>query len=196
MSDLGIYLHLGFKHIISWGAWDHILFVLVLTLRYQWADWKKLLVLITAFTIGHSVTLALSTLNWLDFPSAIIELLIPITILLTAISNFWVKSFHFKSKYPLIYFLAWFFGLIHGLGFSAYLKSLLGMEESILGPLFTFNIGLELGQLLIVGGVLIISFIFVSLIKVKRMLYLQIGSGLAIALALNMVLDRILPIIK
>ena len=196
MSDLGIYLHLGFKHIISWGAWDHILFVLVLTLRYQWSDWKKLLVLITAFTIGHSVTLALSTLNWLDFPSAMIELLIPITILLTAISNFWVKSFHFKSKYPLIYFLAWFFGLIHGLGFSAYLKSLLGMEESILGPLFTFNIGLELGQLLIVGGVLIISFIFVSLIKVKRMLYLQIGSGLAIALALNMVLDRILPIIK
>ena len=193
MSDLGIYLHLGFKHIISWGAWDHILFVLVLTLRYQWADWKKLLVLITAFTIGHSVTLALSTLNWLDFPSAIIELLIPITILLTAISNF---CFHFKSKYPLIYFLALFFGLIHGLGFSAYLKSLLGMEESILGPLFTFNIGLELGQLLIVGGILIISFIFVSLIKVKRVLYLQIGSGLAIALALNMVLDRILPIIK
>ena len=196
MSDLGIYLHLGFKHIISWGAWDHILFVLVLTLRYQWADWKKLLVLITAFTIGHSVTLALSTLNWLDFPSAMIELLIPITILLTAISNFWVKSFHFKSKYPLIYFLGLFFVLIHGLGFSAYLKSLLGMEESILGPLFTFNIGLELGQLLIVGGILIISFIFVSLIKVKRVLYLQIGSGLAIALALNMVLDRILPIIK
>ena len=123
-------------------------------------------------------------------------MLIPITILLTAISNFWVKSFHFKSKYPLIYFLALFFGLIHGLGFSAYLKSLLGMEESILGPLFTFNIGLELGQLLIVGGILIISFIFVSLIKVKRVLYLQIGSGLAIALALNMVLDRILPIIK
>ena len=196
MSDLGIYLHLGFKHIVSWGAWDHILFVLVLTLRYQWSDWEKLLVLITAFTIGHSVTLALSTLNWLDFPSAIRELLIPITILLTAISNFWVKSFYFQSKYPLIYFLALFFGLIHGLGFSSYLKSLLGMEESILGPLFTFNIGLELGQLLIVGGILIISFIFVSLIKVKRVLYLQIGSGLAIALALNMVLDRILPIIK
>ena len=196
MNDLGIYLHLGFKHIISWVAWDHILFVLVLTLRYQWTDWKKLLVLITAFTIGHSVTLALSTLNWLDFPSDIIELLIPITILLTAISNFWIKSFDFKSKYPLIYFLALFFGLIHGLGFSSYLKSLLGMEESILGPLFTFNAGLELGQLLIVGVILIISFIFVSLIKVKRLLYLQIGSGLAIAFSLYMVLEKILPIIK
>jgi len=196
MNDLGIYLHLGFKHIISWGAWDHILFVLVLTLRYQWTDWKKLLVLITAFTIGHSVTLALSTLNWIDFPSTIIEFLIPITILFTAIANFWVKSFEFKSKYPLIYFLALFFGLIHGLGFSTYLKSLLGMEASILGPLFTFNLGLELGQLLIVGLILIISFIFVSQIKVKRMLYLQIGSAIAIAFSINMVLERIIPIIK
>lgn len=196
MNDLGIYLHLGFKHIMSWGAWDHILFVWVLALRYQWSDWKKLLGLITAFTIGHSLTLALSTLNWIDFPSEVIELLIPITILLTAISNFWVKSFDFKSKYPLIYFLALFFGLIHGLGFSSYLKSLLGLEAVILGPLFTFNLGLELGQLLIVGGMLIISFIFVSLIKVKRVLYLQIGSGLAIAFALKMVLVSILPIIK
>jgi hypothetical protein len=196
MNDLGIFLHLGFKHIISWGAWDHILFVLVLTLRYHYSDWKKLLVLITAFTIGHSITLALSTLHWINFPSASIELLIPITILLTGISNFWVKSFDFKSKYPLIYFLALFFGLIHGLGFSNYLKSVLGMEQSILAPLFTFNAGLELGQLLIVGLILIISFIFVSLIKVKRVHYLQIGSAIAIAFSLNMVWDRILPLIK
>jgi len=196
MNDLGIYLHLGFKHIISWGAWDHILFVLVLTIRYQWMDWKKVLVLITAFTVGHSVTLALSTLNWIDFSSDLIEMLIPITILLTAVSNFWVKTFDFKSKYPLIYFLALFFGLIHGLGFSSYLKSLLGMEQSILGPLFTLNVGLELGQLLIVGIILIISFIFVSLIKVRRLLYLQIGSGIAIAFSLYMVIEKILPIIK
>jgi hypothetical protein len=191
MSDLGIFLHLGFKHIISWGAWDHILFVLVLTLRYQIQDWKKLLVLVTAFTIGHSITLALSTLNWVHFPSAIIELLIPITILLTGISNFWVKSFDFKAKYSQFYFLALFFGLIHGLGFSNYLKSMLGMEQSILQPLFTFNVGLELGQLLIVGIILIISFIFVSIIKLKRLLYLKIGSGIAIAFALKMVIDRI-----
>jgi hypothetical protein len=196
MNDLAIYLHLGFKHIMDWEAWDHILFVLVLTLRYQWQDWKKLLVLVTAFTIGHSLTLALSTLNWISIPSSLIELLIPVTILLTAISNFWVKSFDFKSKYPLIYFLALFFGLIHGMGFSTYLKSLLGKEESILGPLFTFNVGLELGQLLIVSIILIFSFIFVYLLKVKRMRYVQIGSGIAIAFALNMVLDRMVPLIK
>ena len=196
MDEIGIYLHLGFRHIMDWGAWDHILFVLVLTLRYQWTDWKKLLVLITAFTVGHSVTLALSTLNWINLPTNLIESLIPVTILITAISNFWVKSFDFKSKYPLIYFLALFFGLIHGLGFSSYLKNFLGKEESILGPLFTFNLGLELGQLLIVGIILIISFIFVSVLNVKRLRYLQIGSVFAMAFALNMVLDRIVLIIK
>lgn len=194
MDELGIYIHLGFRHIVDWGGSDHILFVLVLALRYMWTDWKKLLVLVTAFTIGHSITLALSTMNWVYFPTAIIEVLIPVTILITAVSNFWVKDFAFKDKYPLIYFLALFFGLIHGLGFSYYLKSLLGREVYILGPLFSFNIGLELGQLLIVSIILVISFIFVSVLKISRIRYVQIGSGVAIAFSLYMVLDRILPL--
>jgi hypothetical protein len=196
MDEIWIYLHMGFKHILDWEAWDHILFVLVLTLRYQWSDWKKLVVLITSFTIGHSFTLALSTLNWINIPTDIIEFLIPMTILVTAGANFWVKNFDFKSKYPFIYFLALFFGLIHGLGFSSVLKSMLGKEESILVPLFTFNAGLELGQLLIVSLILIISFIFVSVLKVKRLLYLQIGSATAIAFAFYMILERMLPFFK
>jgi hydrogenase/urease accessory protein HupE len=190
MDELGIYLSVGFRHIIDLKGSDHILFVLALTLRYYWTDWKKLLVLITAFTIGHSITLAISTLNLVDLPVDLIELLIPVTIVFTALSNFWVKDFEFKAKYPLIYFLALFFGLIHGLGFSNYLKSLLGREQSIVGPLLTFNIGLEIGQLLIVGIILIISFIFVYVFKANRLRYLQIGSGLVLALAMNMFLDR------
>jgi len=196
MDEVGMYLHLGFRHIMDWEAWDHILFVLVLTIRYQWTDWKKLLVLITAFTIGHSITLALSTLNWVNFPTALVEFLIPVTIVFTAVSNYWVKTFDFRSKYPLIYFLALFFGLIHGLGFSTFLKSMLGKEESILAPLFTFNVGLELGQLLIVSIILIFSFIFVSVLKVNRLRYVQIGSGIAMAFALSMVFDRIVPLLK
>jgi hydrogenase/urease accessory protein HupE len=191
MDELGIYLSVGFRHIIDLKGSDHILFVLALTLRYYWTDWKKLLVLITAFTIGHSITLAISTLNWVDLPVDLIELLIPVTIVFTGLSNFWVKDFEFKAKYPLIYFLALFFGLIHGLGFSNYLKSLLGREQSIIGPLLTFNIGLEIGQLLIVGIILIISFIFVYVFKANRLRYLQIGSGLVLALAMNMFLDRL-----
>lgn len=200
MEELLIYLSIGFKHIIDFRGLehiseykgsDHVLFVFALTLRYYWADWKKLLMLITAFTIGHSITLALSTLNMVDLPVDLIELLIPVTIVFTALSNFWVKDFEFKAKYPLIYFLALFFGLIHGLGFSNYLKSILGKEQSIFGPLLSFNIGLEIGQLLIVSIILIISFIFVYVFKVNRLRYLQIGSGLVLALAMNMFFDRL-----
>jgi hypothetical protein len=162
-----------------------------LTARYIWSDWKQLLILVTAFTIGHSVTLALSVLQWVNLPINLIELLIPVTIVLTALVNFGVKNFDFKSKYPIIYFFALFFGLIHGLGFSNYLRSLLGKEESILPPLFSFNLGLELGQLLIVSVILIISFIFVSLLKLDRRRVVQVISGIVFLLAANMVWERI-----
>ena len=191
MNDFQIYLHLGYKHIIDLHGSDHILFILALTARYIWSDWKQLLVLVTAFTLGHSITLALSVLQWVNLPVNIIELFIPITILITALSNFWVKSFDFKSKYPIIYFFALFFGLIHGLGFSNYLRSLLGKEESIIAPLLSFNIGLELGQLLIVSVILIISFIFVSLLKLDRRRFVQVISGISFLLAANMVWERL-----
>jgi hypothetical protein len=191
MNEMLIYLHLGYKHIIDINGSDHILFILALMIRYSWNEWQKILILVTAFTIGHSFTLALSTLNWISFPVAFIELLIPITILITALANLKLTSSATPSKYPIIYYLALFFGFIHGLGFSNYLKMLLGKEESILGPLFAFNLGLELGQLLIVGLLLIISFIFVNLFKVDKKRYVQAGSVIAIILALNMVVDRI-----
>lgn len=191
MSDFLIYLKLGFRHIIDIYGADHILFIFALTIRYLLQDWKKVLILVTAFTIGHSITLALSTIEWVDFPSQIIELLIPITILITAISNFAVHQNSTPKRYPVIYFLAMGFGLIHGLGFSNYLKSLLGKEESVLGPLFAFNLGLELGQLLIVSIILGISFIFVTRFKVDRLLYTKMGSLLVMLFALNMIWDRL-----
>jgi hypothetical protein len=160
-------------------------------MRYTWNEWQKILILVTAFTIGHSMTLALSTLNWISFSAAYIELLIPITILITALTNLKINPSETASKYPSIYFLALFFGLIHGLGFSNYLKMLLGKEESILGPLFSFNLGLELGQVLIVILILIISVIFVNLLKLDKKRYVQAGSVIAIILALYMVVDRI-----
>lgn len=187
-----MYLHLGFKHIIDLRGSDHILFILALTARYIWSDWKQLLILVTAFTIGHSITLALSVGQWVNMPINLIELLIPVTILITAFANFRVKSFDFTSKYPIIYFFALFFGFIHGLGFSNYLRSLLGKEESILVPLFSFNIGLELGQLLIVSVILIISFIFVSLLKLDRKRFIQVVSGIVFLLASNMVWERLI----
>lgn len=191
MDELLMYGRLGFKHIIDLGGVDHILFVLALTLRYIWSDWKKILVLVTSFTIGHSLTLALSTLSLIDISVDWIEFLIPVTILITAVSNFWVKDFEFRQRYSAHYGLALFFGLIHGLGFSNYLKSLLGKEASLLGPLFSFNIGLEIGQILIVGVILALSYGFVNLLKLPRKMYVRYGSILTILLSLRMILDRL-----
>jgi hypothetical protein len=191
MDELLLYGRLGFKHIIDLGGVDHILFVLALTLRYVWSDWKKILVLVTSFTIGHSLTLALSTLSLIDISVNWIEFLIPVTILITALSNFWVNDFEFTQRYSAHYGLALFFGLIHGLGFSNYLKSLLGKEAFLLGPLFSFNIGLEIGQILIVGVILAISYCLVIVLKIPRKMYVRYGSILAISLSLRMILERL-----
>ena len=191
MNDFGIFFPLGLEHIIDKGAIDHIAFVVVLCLRYIWTDWKKLLALVTAFTIGHSITLALSTLNIINIPTRWSEFFIAITILITAMNNLAVRDFQFKKKYPLIYFYALGFGLIHGLGFSTALKSMLGQNQSISIQLFAFNLGLEAGQLLIVFLVLFISFVLVSLLNVNRRDYILFISGCIAALAIQMALERL-----
>jgi len=191
MNDFKLYLEIGFQHIANLRGIDHILFVLALTIRFQFDDWRKVLILVTAFTIGHSITLALSVFNLVNYSAKWIEFLIPITILITAFSNLFIKKFVFKTNFPLIYFLALFFGLVHGLGFSNYLKSLLGKDQSIISQLLAFNIGLELGQLMIVFFILLISFIFVTIIKINRREFLLFISAAIFALALNMALARI-----
>jgi len=191
MDQFLVYFETGFQHIADLKGIDHILFVLALCIRYQFADWKKLLILITAFTIGHSITLALSVFNVVNYSVAWIEFLIPVTIVITAISNVFVTKFTFKSKFPLIYFFALFFGLIHGLGFSNYLKSMLGKDESIFGQLLAFNLGLEAGQIIIVMAILLISFIFVQLLKWNRREFLLFITGGVFAVALLMALERL-----
>jgi len=191
MNDFGLFFQMGYEHIADLKGIDHIMFVAALCIRYQFADWKKLLWLVTAFTIGHSITLALSVFNILNYSTSWIEFLIPVTILITAISNVFVKKFVYKAKFPLIYFFALFFGLIHGLGFSNYLKSLLSKGENIVPELLAFNLGLEAGQLLIVLCILFISLIFVNLFKVNRREYILYISGGIFAIALQMALERI-----
>lgn len=167
MQDFSLYFQLGWQHILDWQGYDHILFVIALCGMYTISDWKKVLILVTAFTIGHSITLALSIFKVISVNTPLIEFLIPVTILITAISNIISKRKKPKGQ-TLKYTLALIFGLIHGLGFSNYLKSLLGKSSSITAELFAFNIGLEFGQLLIVVGVLIISFILIWIVKIKR----------------------------
>ncbi|SDX52782.1 HupE / UreJ protein [Hydrobacter penzbergensis] len=191
MNEFGLYFKIGYQHIADLKGLDHILFIMALCLRYQFADWTKILILVTAFTIGHSITLALSVLDVVRYSAHWIEFLIPCTIVITAISNLFVKKFSFRSRFPIIYFFALFFGLIHGLGFSNYLKSLLGKDHSVVLQLLAFNVGLEVGQLVIVLAVLLISFIFVTIFRFSRREYLLYVSGGIFALALQMALQRV-----
>jgi len=192
MGDFGFYLREGFYHITDWKGYDHILFVMALCLPYAAKDWKKIVVLVTAFTIGHSVTLALSVFDAILISSKWIEFLIPVTILLTSLGN--LLQQHTTDQQPkLRYAAALLFGLIHGLGFSNYLKSMLGKSETIVTQLLAFNVGLELGQLLIVLFVLLLAFLFIRVLNVLRRDWLLFITGGIAALSLVMALDR-LPI--
>ena len=157
MNDFYIWFSTGVTHIADWTAYDHILFLFVLCGIYTVHQWKSTLVLITAFTIGHSITLALSVLNILRINSYLVEFLIPITILLTCISNLYFLDKTINRTSRVNYFMALIFGCIHGLGFSTLLKSMLGRDANILFPLFSFNIGLEAGQLLVIFFIMLFS---------------------------------------
>ena len=168
MSPFELYFKLGFEHISDLGGYDHILFVIALAAVYSLRNWKHMLVLVTAFTIGHSITLALATTGRLVLHEGLIETLIPITIAVTALLNI-VERFTrdpqktLERDWRLKYILAFFFGLIHGMGFSYYLRAILGGEENFFVPLFSFNVGLEVGQLLILVITLIASAVVVWL---------------------------------
>lgn len=194
MSDFLIYLQLGFDHITDLNGYDHILFVVALCAIYRLSDWRKVLILVTAFTIGHSITLALATLRLIEYSTDLIEFLIPITILITAVSNFFHKSSELSSRpekgSPLRYLMAMIFGLIHGMGFSNYLRSLLGREESIVKPLFAFNVGLEIGQLIIVLIVLLLALVFVDVFRAKKHDWKLILSGIVAGVALTLIQEK------
>lgn len=195
MGDFGFYLREGFYHITDWKGYDHILFVMALCLPYVAKDpiaigWKKIVVLVTAFTIGHSVTLALSVFDAILISSKWIEFLIPVTILLTSLGNL-LQQNTTDQQPKLRYAAALLFGLIHGLGFSNYLKSMLGKSETIVTQLLAFNVGLELGQLLIVLFVLLLAFLFIRVLNVLRRDWLLFITGGIAALSLVMALDRL-----
>ena len=197
MSEFALYLQLGFRHIADLAGYDHILFIAALAIPYALGNWRALAVLITAFTLGHSITLALATLQLVHVPSALVETLIPITIMITAALALFEMRGHTASSAPTLtttpvsrYVIAAAFGLIHGLGFSTYLRSLLGQEESIALPLLAFNVGLELGQLLILSVVLTIGTLVVRA-GVARRFWMQLLAVFTGGLALVLLVERL-----
>lgn len=194
MQDLGFYFGLGWKHIIDIKAMDHQLFIAALSAIYLMKDWKQVLILVTAFTIGHSLTLALSVFDIIRFDSKWVEFLIPCTIVITAVSNFFQKKFTPKSV-SVNYFLALFFGLIHGMGFANYIRFILADDQNLGWSLFGFNIGLEAGQFAVVFVLLLVNYAVVQIFKINRREWVIFLSAAVFSIALTMALER-LPIIK
>lgn len=189
MQDIGFYFRLGWEHIISMDALDHQLFIAALVAIYLLKDWKQVLILVTAFTIGHSLTLALSVLDVIRFSNKWVEFLIPLTIVITAITNLFQKKFTPKSI-RINYFLALFFGLIHGMGFANSIRFMLASDQSIGWSLLGFNIGLEVGQIAVVTVLLLLGHLLISLFRVNRREWVIFLSAAAFGLSLKMVLER------
>ena len=189
-----MYFELGLEHIADFKGYDHILFLIALCAVYQVRHWKQILILITAFTIGHSSTLILATFELIAISDKWVEFLIPVTIFLTAAGNIFQQKIDYSKKHHVYkYLLALGFGLIHGLGFSNYLHALLNQEDSIAGPLFSFNLGIEAGQIIVVSIFIAMGFIFMNIFKTKPREWNLVFSGAALGVALVLMMER-LPI--
>ncbi|WP_420399897.1 HupE/UreJ family protein [Flagellimonas sp.] len=185
MHPFHFYLKLGFEHISNLAGYDHILFLIVLCAVYRIQQWRNILILVTAFTIGHSVTLALVSLDIISIPSNIIKFLIPTTIFVTALHNVVGPSpDELSTRMGRNYAMALFFGFIHGMDFSNYFKALLMDPSDVLVPLLGFNLGIELGQLLVVFFIVAFSFLFLNVLKAKHRDWNVFISGAAAGLSL------------
>jgi hypothetical protein len=191
MVDFSFYFRLGWEHIMSWDALDHLLFIAALSAIYLLNDWKKVLILVTAFTIGHSLTLALSVLDIIRFSTTWVEFLIPCTIVFTAVSNLFQHSFSPRTI-RINYLLALVFGLVHGMGFANTIRFMLSKDQQITGPLLGFNLGLEAGQIVVVLILLLVAYLVVQRAKLlsRRDWTVFLSAG-TFSLALKIALERI-----
>jgi uncharacterized membrane protein YfcA len=199
MSSFGSFLSLGLQHILTLEAADHLLFLATLILAHDSRTWRQLVILITAFTVGHSLTLVLATLNVVQVDSHAVEALIPATIIVTSVVNLWTWRQGRRANDPPPkdadrlwpqYAMALIFGLIHGLGFSSVLRGLLGTEESLLLPLLAFNVGIELAQIIVLGLLAILGAILTWHVFDRRG-YVLAASGATFGCAVQMLVSRL-----
>jgi uncharacterized membrane protein YfcA len=189
MKDFAFYFQFGWNHIISTEALDHLLFITALTSLYQIRQWKQVLILITAFTIGHTLTLILSSMNITRINSHFIEFIIPLTILFTGIFNLVQKDDN-KRNIKLNYLLALLFGLIHGLGFANTIQFMLSSQQTIFVPLLSFNIGIEAGQVIVVLCLLFTEIVISDIIGIKHKWWTKVLSVSSAILAIFMCVQR------
>mgnify|MGYP000414450302 FL=1 len=192
MSEFWVYFQIGLHHVLDIQAYDHVLFMMALVLPFTFKDWKRLLFSVTLFTLGHTTALLLSVYEILVIKATIVELLIPITILTTAVFNlFTLGKTNRKENLNLVYLITLFFGIIHGLGFSNYFKTLLGgSSNSKLVPLLEFALGIEGAQITVVLAMLIVAYSVQSLFKFSRRDWILVGSAFIIGVVVPMILEN------
>ena len=189
MSQFWLYFRLGLEHVLDWNAYDHILFLIVLVAAYSFHSWKRVLWLVSIFTLGHTLSLFLSVYEIVLVDSSWIEFLIPVTILITAIFNMInAKKKESKNNISVLYLTTAFFGIIHGLGFSTYFKMIASGTESVFLPLLEFALGIETAQVIVVLCVMILGFILQNMLRIKRRDWILVVSAIVIGI--------ILPILK
>ncbi|WP_179344375.1 HupE/UreJ family protein [Winogradskyella ursingii] len=179
----------GINHVLDFNAYDHLLFLVVLSVPYVFKDWKRVLLLVTVFTIGHTISLVLSAYDVVRVNASLVEFLIPLTILITAIYNVFTAGKKEKNtKIGLLFFTALFFGLIHGLGFAREFIMFAGASDSKLLLLVEFALGIEIAQIIIVFVVLFIGFLFQTLFRFSRRDWVMVLSAVVIGLVIPMLI--------
>ena len=189
MKDFIFYFKIGWSHIMSQDATDHLFFIAVLAIIYSFANWKKVLVLVTAFTIGHAITLFMSVLDLIRVNSEIVEFLIPCTILVTALMNLVLQKEQ-GAGHSIQYAIALGFGLIHGLGYANYIRMMLSADQQMVWGLFSFNIGLEAGQIVVVGLVLLTVWVSSKIHANAHLRWVSFVSVFVLLFALKLAIER------
>ncbi|WP_456313613.1 HupE/UreJ family protein [Pseudomonas shirazensis] len=191
MSQFWIYFQIGLKHVLDIHAYDHVLFLIALTVPYTFKDWKRILILVSVFTIGHTVALMLSVFGIISVKVNLVEFLIPITILITAFYHLFTAGKASKGEsLNLIFFVTLFFGIIHGLGFSNYFKTILGgTPVSKLLPLGEFALGIEAAQIIVVFVVLVISYIVQTVFRFSKRDWALVMSAFIIGVVIPMIIE-------
>lgn len=191
MSEFWFFFEKGFRHILDPYAYDHILFLVALTIPYLFKDWKKLLLLVSFFTVGHTLALLLSVYGMVIIKVNLAGILIPLTILIIAFFNLFTAGKSSKQEsISLIGFITLFFGIIHGLSFASYFKSLHGgTSQSKILPLMEFSLGIEASQIIVVLIMLIISYIVQTFFRFSKRDWTLVMSSFVIGVVLPMIIQ-------
>ncbi|MBP1838455.1 HupE/UreJ family protein [Formosa algae] len=190
LDDFLFYVQYGINHVLDINGYDHVLFLLVLTVAYVFKDWKRVLILVSLFTLGHTISLILAAYDIVKINGALVELLIPITICVMALYNVFTAGKTIQKGVGLLFFSALFFGIIHGLGFAREFHLLIGGSSDKLLPLLEFALGIEAAQLIIVFVVLFFSFLMQTVFNFSKRDWILVMSSIVIGLVIPMIMEN------